>query len=147
MTPKNSKHKKPRGKYDSSAALLKTAGLRPTRQRLALARWLFGGGNKHVTADQVHAAAIKMRVRVSLATIYNTLNKFSDKGLLCQRAIDGGQVYFDTNTELHHHIFDEKTRRLSDIPASSVSFAKLPRMPSGKVLSCIDVVLRIRGAK
>lgn len=135
--------KKPFVKYDSSAAFLQGAGLRPTKQRLALAGWLFSGCGKHVTAEQVHAATPKMGACISLATVYNTLNNFTEAGLLRQIVVNGGQVYFDTNTSLHHHMFDENTRRLSDIPASVVHIEQMPKLPAGKVLSCIDVVVRI----
>jgi Fur family transcriptional regulator, iron response regulator len=143
----NSKRKKPVPKYDSFASLLQGAGLRPTRQRLALAGLLFDRCHKHVTAEQVHAAIRRMRVSISLATIYNTLNAFTGVGLLRQIAIDGGQVYFDTNTNDHHHLFDEENRRLSDIPTSFMRLAGMPRIPAGKVLSRVDIVLRVRHAK
>ena len=123
-------------------ALLQDAGLRPTRQRLALAEFLFDGRDKHVTAEQVHAAAVKRRARVSLATVYNTLNHFTDAGLLRHVTVDGGQIYFDTNTGEHHHILDETAGFLIDIPALSVS--RLPPLPSGKKLSRIDVIVRMR---
>ncbi|MDE2029725.1 MAG: transcriptional repressor [Alphaproteobacteria bacterium] len=134
----------PRQKHDRLTALLQGAGLRPTRQRLALAGWLFDGCDKHVTAEQVHAAALKQRVHVSLATVYNTLNAFMGAGLLRQVAVDGGQIYFDTNTGDHHHIFDEDSGHLTDIAASSLRVSHLPKLPSGKNLARIDVVLRVR---
>lgn len=129
--------------YDSSAALLQGAGLRPTRQRLALADWLFAGCDKHVTAEDVHAAAAQMKVRISLATVYNTLNIFTKAGLLHSLALVGGQVYFDTNTNGHFHVFDQENKSLEDIPVSSVKFSRLPRVPKGKALSRVDVVFRV----
>jgi Fur family iron response transcriptional regulator len=137
------KKKKCAPKYESSLALLQAVGLRPTRQRLALASWLFDGHCKHVTAEQVHAGVLKKREYVSLATIYNTLNHFTEAGLLRSLAVDGGQIYFDTNTADHHHLFDEKSRCLLDIPASAIRFSRLPKIPAGKALSRIDVVLRL----
>ncbi|MGB9153111.1 MAG: iron response transcriptional regulator IrrA [Alphaproteobacteria bacterium] len=131
-------------KYDSAAALLQGAGLRPTKQRLVLAEWLFDGCDKHVTAEQVHEAAVKMRVPVSLATVYNSLNHFIAAGLLRHVAIDGGHVYFDTNTDDHYHLFDENSGWLTDIPASAVRLAQLPKLPQGKRLSRVDVVVRVR---
>lgn len=130
-------------KYESSAALLQAAGLRPTRQRIALADWLFDGYDKHVTAENVHASLVKMRSRVSLATVYNTLNHFTASGLLRQVAIDGGRVYFDTNISEHHHIFDESSGDLMDIPASSVRISHLPKLPNGKTMSRVDIVVRV----
>lgn len=139
----NSKNKSPRGKYVASAAFLQAVGLRPTKQRLALAAWLFDGRDKHVTAEQVHKAAVKLRASVSLATVYNTLNHFQAAGLLRQIAIDGGQVYFDTNTGDHHHLFDEGTGCLTDIPAEAVKLSSMPKLPQGKKLSRVDIVVRI----
>ena len=143
----NSERKNLGGNYCSSAALLQAAGLRPTQQRLALAGWLFDGCDKHVTAEQVRAAALKMHARVSLATIYNTLKNFTDAGLLRQIAFEGGHIYFDTNTENYHHVFDEDSRLLSDIPASAVRIVFLPKMLAKKFLSRVDVLIRIRAAK
>jgi Fur family iron response transcriptional regulator len=131
-------------KYDSSATLLQGVGLRPTKQRLVLADWLFDGAPKHVTAEQVRAAAVKMRAHVSLATVYNTLNNFTEAGLLRQVVIDGGQVFFDTNTDDHHHIFDENTRCLTDITSTAVRVGNLPKLQPGKALSRIDVFVRVK---
>jgi Fur family iron response transcriptional regulator len=139
--------KKRGGKYDSSAALLQGVCVRPTRQRLALAAWLFDGSDKHVTAEESSAAMRRRRAGVSLATIYNTLNAFTESGLLRQIAIDGAQIYFDTNTNDHYHFFDEKTGHLTDIPASSIRFAQLPKIPDGKALLRVDVVLRVQRAR
>ena len=131
------------GKYESSSALLQAAGLRPTRQRLALADWLFDGSCKHVTAEQVHAAIARTSAHVSLATVYNTLNNFTSMGLLRSVAVGGGQTYFDTYTIEHHHIFDEKTGALFDIPPGDLRIVQLPPLPQGTVLSRVDVVLRV----
>jgi Fur family iron response transcriptional regulator len=139
----NSKQKHSAKKYEGAAQLLQGVGLRPTRQRLDLAEYLFDGCDKHVTAEQVHAIAVKKHMSVSLATIYNTLNNFTAAGLLHQVAIDGGQIYFDTNVGNHYHLFDEKNGSLTDIPASSVRIAQLPKLPKDKVLSRIDVVVRV----
>jgi Fur family iron response transcriptional regulator len=143
----NSRHKHGEKKYQSSADLLQDAGLRPTKQRLALAEILFDGCDKHVTAEQVHALAVKKRLAVSLATIYNTLNSFTAAGLMREVVIDGSQVHFDTNIGDHYHLFDEKTGRVTDIPASAVRFMQLPKLPEGKVLSRVDVVVRVHSAR
>ncbi|MFA5041516.1 MAG: iron response transcriptional regulator IrrA [Bdellovibrionales bacterium] len=143
----NSKQKKPDRKYDSLADLLQEMGLRPTKQRIGLAKWLFSGQNKHITAEQAYSAAIRMRMRVSLATIYNTLNKFTQAGLLQQTFIDGSRIYFDTNKTPHHHFYDEETQLLSDVASSVVCFSRLPKLPKGKSLSRIDVVLCVRNIR
>ncbi len=139
--------KNARRNYVSSSALLQAAGLRPTRQRLALAKWLFSGRFKHVTAEEYRAAAHKMRAPISLATLYNSLKNFTDAGLLRQIALDNGLVYFDTNTGHHHHVFDEDTRCLSDLPASSVRLVSLPKALSKKALARVNVVVHIKKDK
>ncbi len=138
-----SKKNRLKKKYDSFTASLQGAGLRPTRQRLALAAWLFNGEDKHVTAEHVHAALEQSRVRISLATVYNTLNNLKHIGLLRQFVINGGQVYFDTNTSNHYHFYDESRGELNDISASAIQIGKIPRLPAGKRLTQIDIVLRV----
>ena len=127
-----------------SRGLLKAAGVRPTRQRLALADMLFDGPHKHVTAEQVYAAVRKTKTHVSLATVYNTLHQFTEAGLLREVVIDSSRVYFDTNIDDHHHFFDEENSMLHDIPAKSVQIARLPKAPTGSKLDRVDVIIRLR---
>jgi Fur family iron response transcriptional regulator len=122
---------------------LKRHGLRPTRQRLALVRLLFERGDRHVTADQLHAEAAAAGVRVSLATIYNTLNQFTAAGVLREVVVEAGRSYFDTNASEHHHILVEPTGELIDIPASDVQVSAAPRLPEGMALRRMDVILRV----
>lgn len=129
---------------DLSRALLQAAGIRPTRPRLALAGLLFDGTHKHMTAEQVHGALRKNGQGVALATVYNTLHQFTDAGLLRQVAIDPARIYFDTNTESHHHFFDEADASLHDIPASAVRITRLPKPPRGRKLDRVDVIIRLR---
>ena len=128
-------------------AVLRMAGLRPTRQRVALAELLFGGPHRHVSAEQLHGEADAARVNVSLATIYNTLHQFHEAGLLREVAVDAARSYFDTDTSDHHHFYVEDEQRMIDIPASSVAFTKLPEAPKGMEVSHVDVVIRVRKAK
>ena len=123
---------------------LRSAGLRPTRQRLALARLLFGRGDRHLSAEDLHAEAVAQNVRVSLATVYNTLNQFTDAGMLREVVVEHGRSYFDTNTSNHHHFFHEDDGKLRDIPGESVVVASLPEAPQGTEVSRIDVVIRVR---
>jgi Fur family iron response transcriptional regulator len=120
------------------------AGLRPTRQRIELASVLFAKGCRHLTAEGLHAEAGRSGVRVSLATVYNTLNAFIDAGLVRQVAVDGARVYFDTNVEAHHHFFDEDTGQLEDIPADQVAVASLPEPPVGADITRVDVIVRLK---
>ena len=122
----------------------RAAGLRPTRQRLALARLLFQG-DRHVAAEQLHAEALAANVRVSLATVYNTLHQFTAAGLLREIVVSGGRSYFDTNVSDHHHFFFEDSGRLEDIPGHQVAIAALPAPPSGTKVRRVDVIIRVGG--
>jgi len=123
---------------------LRAAGLRPTRQRLALARLLFGAGDRHLTAEVLHSEAQEQRVRVSLATVYNTLNQFTQAGLLREVVVEPGRSYFDTNVSDHHHFFHENDGELCDIPGASVVLGALPTAPHGTEVTRVDVVIRVR---
>ncbi|MCD6073986.1 MAG: Fe2+/Zn2+ uptake regulation protein [Rhodospirillales bacterium] len=123
---------------------LRGVGLRPTRQRLALAKLLFDTHDRHVTAEMLHGEALRARVRVSLATVYNTLHQFTDAGLLREIVVDAERSYFDTNVSNHHHLFDEGTRHLHDIPEADVRFDSLPPLPEGMEVSRVDVIVRIK---
>jgi Fur family iron response transcriptional regulator len=123
---------------------LKAAGLRPTRQRLALGRLLFDAGDRHVTAEQLHGEAAAQGVKVSLATVYNTLNQFTESGLLREVVVDSGRSYFDTNIDDHHHFFYEADGALQDIPADDVTLAAIPAAPAGVEIARVDVIVRLR---
>ena len=123
---------------------LRAAGLRPTRQRVALARLLLENGNRHVTAEQLHSEALGAAIPVSLATVYNTLHQFIDCGILRELVIEPGRSYFDTNLDDHHHFYCESTGLLQDIPGELVMVGRLPQPPAGAEISRIDVVIRIR---
>ncbi len=123
---------------------LRSVGLRPTRQRLALAKLLFGGTDRHVTAEMLHGEAQAARVRVSLSTVYNTLHQFTDAGLLKEIVVDSGRSYFDTNTSRHHHFYYEESGEVSDIVSADVAFDHLPNPPAGKEVSGVDVIVRLR---
>ena len=125
--------------------MLNQAGLRPTRQRLALARLLFDGANRHVTAEQLYDEAVANGVSVSLATVYNTLHQFTQTGLLREVVVESSRSYFDTNTTKHSHFFYEKSGRLLDIPAGAIEISQLPPAPDGAEISGIDVTVRIKG--
>lgn len=126
------------------AARLRSAGLRPTRQRVALAGLLFDAGNRHVTAESLHAEIKAARQSVALATVYNTLNQFRDAGLLREVVVSPGRSYFDTNVGHHHHFFVETDGELHDFPSDKVSVAGLPAPPKGTRLSRVDVIVRVR---
>ena len=130
--------------YTEALNRLRFAGLRRTRQRLALAKLLFEQGDRHITAEGLHREALAEKVRVSLATVYNTLHQFSEAGLLRQVVVDPGKSYFDTNTQDHHHFVFESTGALQDIPGELVTVTELPDPPSGTVIERFEVVIRVR---
>jgi Fur family iron response transcriptional regulator len=122
---------------------LRAAGLRPTRQRLALAKLLFDGGDRHVTAEMLHAEVLNANVRVSLATVYNTLHQFTSCGLLREIVVDASRSYFDTNMSDHHHFYMEDGGELLDIPGDEIVVSRLPAVPAGKQIKRVEVIVRV----
>jgi Fur family iron response transcriptional regulator len=130
---------------DKDAALrLRAAGLRPTRQRLELAGLLFCDGDRHMTAENLHAEAQKVGIKVSLATVYNTLHQFTEAGLLRQVVVDASRSYFDTNVGDHQHFYCEDEGRLIDIAGDTIAVAGVPAPPKGTEIERVDVVIRVR---
>ena len=123
---------------------LRLAGVRPTKQRLALARLALGRGERHFSAEDLFDEAQDLGVGVSLATVYNSLRQFTDVGLLQEIRIDGARVLYDTRTEEHPHFYWEDTGELVDAPNDSVVFAALPTPPAGAQIARVDVVVRLR---
>ena len=123
--------------------MLRQANLRPTRQRLTLGRLLFESGDRHVTAEQLHAEVTALGEHVSLATVYNTLHQFKRAGLVRELAIEGSKAYFDTNTSNHNHFLLETTGDLMDIPGDAIRVEGLPEPPEGMRITHVDVVVRV----
>ncbi len=123
---------------------VREAGLRPTRQRIALAELLFAKGDRHLSAEELHEEALNAGVAVSLATVYNTLHQFTEAGLLRILALEGSRTYFDTNTSDHHHFFIEGENRVVDIEAAPVSVHNLPEPPEGMEIVNVDIIVRLR---
>ena len=131
--------------YNRASGWLASAGLRPTRQRMALADVLVGdGGHRHVTAESLFEQVKDAGDKVSLATVYNTLGAFCDAGLMQEITVDGSKSYFDTNTLEHPHFFWEDTATLSDAPAEQLQISQLPNAPYGAEIVSVDVVIRLR---
>ncbi len=150
-------------RYTALIERLKQVGLRPTRQRLALAKLLFdpspteqaappsggeAGGepracDRHITAEQLHDEAVGAGQPVSLATVYNTLHQFTEAGLLREVVVEPGRSYFDTNVTDHHHFFFEGNGRLLDIPGDQIQLADLPSAPEGSRIRRVDVIVRL----
>jgi Fur family transcriptional regulator, iron response regulator len=124
--------------------MLKSAGLRSTRQRMALGWLLFGKGERHVTAEMMYEEATIAKVPVSIATVYNTLNQLTDAGLLRRVSVDGAKTYFDTNVRAHQHFYVEDRHELVDIPDPKLMLQVIPDTPAGYEISRIDMVVRLR---
>ena len=123
---------------------LRHSGLRPTRQRVALADLLFAKGDRHLTVEELHEEAVTAGFPVSLATVYNTLHQFTEVSLLREVAVDGSKTYFDTNASDHHHFYVEGQSELLDIPGAEVMVDRLPTPPEGFEVARVDVVVRLR---
>lgn len=129
---------------DQVVQRVRSAGLRPTRQRVALAELLFAKGDRHLSAEELHEEAVEAGVPVSLATVYNALHHFTGAGLLRILAVEGSKTYFDTNTSDHHHFFIEGENRVFDISNGPVQVINLPEPPEGMEISNVDIVVRLR---
>ncbi len=124
---------------------LTDAGLRPTRQRVALATLLVGDGqDRHVTAESLFSSAKELGESVSLATVYNTLRAFCEAGILQEVTVDGSKSYFDTNTHDHPHFYWEDEHKLTDAPADQLEISRIPEAPEGAEIASVDVVIRLR---
>lgn len=123
---------------------LRHCGLRPTRQRIALADLLFAKGDRHLTVEELHEEAVAAGVPVSLATVYNTLHQFTEAGMLRVLAVESARTYFDTNVSDHHHFFVEGDNQVLDIPVSNIAIGNLPEAPEGMEIAHVDVIIRLR---
>ncbi len=126
---------------------LRSSGMRPTRQRVSLGWLLFAKGDRHITAELLYDEAVRAKVPVSLATVYNTLHQFTEAGLLREVPVDGSKTFFDTNVSDHHHFFIESDNGLIDIPGAQIEVGALPQIPEGMEVARVDVIVRLRAKK
>lgn len=133
--------------YDRSAliALLRKHGISPTHQRLEIAQTLFGRCH-HLSADQILVAVNERHAETSKATVYNTLNLFRDRGLIREVIVDPKRVFYDPNTEPHHHFYNVDTGEITDIDAAALSVSGLPELPPGMVTEGVDIIVRVRAS-
>lgn len=129
---------------EMAVARLRQAGVRPTHQRKELANMLFRNGHRHVTAEMLHGEVRAEGIRISLATIYNTLHQFTRAGLLLEVVVNSTRSYFDTNTVHHQHFYLEDDDTLIDIPNTDAIVVHWPTPPSGTVVKRVDVVVHVR---
>ncbi|HPF45502.1 MAG: transcriptional repressor [Alphaproteobacteria bacterium] len=133
--------------YSNALRCLQDVGLRPTRQRLALAKLLFDGEDRHVTAELLQKEVGRIDAKVSLATIYNTLHQFTEAGLLKEVVVNPGKTYFDTNVSDHHHLYFKEEDKLIDLKSDELVISTLPNVPEGKKISGISVVVHMENCQ
>jgi len=124
---------------------LRSAGLRPTKQRLIICKVLFDAKHTfHFTIDNLKKKIEKnTKSKVSLATVYNTVHAFKNNGYLKEISLQGNKTFFDTNATTHHHFYDQDTGDLLDIKNGDISVSKLPSAPKGKKIKEIEVTISI----
>ena len=128
---------------DKALDILKSSPLKVTTQRTRLIEILFKNGDHHFTAEDVYKEVNENNYKISLATIYNCLNQFTKHEILKSVRLSSDKIYFDTNTKGHHHFFCKSTEKLSDIKSSEVEISSLPKIPKGKKLESVEVVVNI----
>ena len=128
---------------DNLPELLRRHGVNPTHQRIEIANALFSR-QEHLSADQILAIVNDRHSETSKATVYNTLNLFLEQRLIREVIVDPSKVFYDPNTEPHHHLYNIDTGELADIDASSIEISGLPKLPEGMVTEGVDVIVRVR---
>ena len=121
--------------------IIKNSPLKLTDQRKSLVKIIFNDGDAHYTVDDVYKKAKKKKIKISLATVYNNLNTFKDLGILKVLTTSSDTIFYDTNITDHHHFYCKKTGKLIDIDSSEVVISKLPKIPSGRKLDSVNVIL------
>ena len=125
---------------------LRSSGLRPTKQRVEIAKFLFDRDKTfHFTVESLNKLlAKKLTSKIALATIYNTVHAFKNAGHLSEVEVRGKKTYFDTNVTNHHHFYDNETSELIDIDANDIIIQKIPKAPSGKKIKNIEVFVNLK---
>ena len=126
---------------------LRSSNLRPTKQRILIAKKLFDRKKTfHFTAETLNKVINKKKgnSRISLATIYNTVEAFKKAGHIREILTNNSKSYYDTNIKSHHHFYDETTKELTDINYNQVKLNKVPTPPKGKKIKSLEVVIRIQ---
>jgi len=130
---------------DNLAAVLRAHGITPTHQRIEIAYAVFTRG-EHLSADRILALVNDRASETSKATVYNTLNLFIEKKLIREVLVDPSKVFYDPNTDPHHHFYNIDTGELTDIDARDIRVSGLPALPRGMATEGVDIIVRIRSA-
>ena len=125
--------------------MLENAGLRQTKQRLAICKVLFDGKETfHFTIEKLKKIIEKgNKKKISLATLYNTVHALKEKGYLKEISLKRNKTFFDTNTKNHHHFYDERMSQLVDIEDKNILVGNLPKAPNGKKIKSVEVLVKI----
>ena len=125
---------------------LRSSGLRPTKQRVEIAKFLFEREKTfHFTVESLNKLLIKKSTsKTALATIYNTVHAFKTAGHLSEVEVRGNKTYFDTNVSNHHHFYDSETSELIDIDANDIIIQKIPKAPNGKKIKNVEVFINLK---
>jgi len=125
---------------------LRSSGLRPTKQRVEIARFLFERDKTfHFTVESLDKLlAKKTSSKFALATIYNTVHAFKEAGHLSEVEVRGNKSYFDTNVSNHHHFYDRETSELIDIDENEIVIQKIPKAPNGKKIKNVEVFINLK---
>ena len=125
---------------------LRSSGLRPTKQRVEIAKFLFERDKTlHFTVESLDKLLEKKTTsRFALATIYNTVHAFKNAGHLNEVDVRGKKNYFDTNITNHHHFYDNETSELTDIDANEIVIQKIPKAPNGKKIKNVEVFINLK---
>ena len=131
-------------KYIQNALkMLKKSPLKLTDQRMNLIKLLFKNGASHFTVEEVYKKVNKNKLKISLATVYNSLNQFKEHGIIKAIKVSSDKIYFDTNLKEHHHFFCQNSGKLIDIQTENVKISKLPKLPKGKRIESVEVLINI----
>ena len=128
---------------DKALKMLETSTLKVTEQRVAMIKLLFKNGAAHFTAEDIYEEVNKKKIKISLATIYNCLKQFKEFGIIKAIKVSSDKIYFDTNLKDHHHFFCVKSSKLIDVETNKVKISRLPKIPRGKRLKSVDVIINI----
>ena len=125
---------------------LRSSGLRPTKQRVEIAKFLFEREKTfHFTVESLNKLLTKKSTsKIALATIYNTVHAFKEAGHLSEVEVRGNKTYFDTNISDHHHFYDSETAELIDIDANDIIIQKIPKAPNGKKIKNVEVFINLK---
>ncbi len=128
---------------------LRSSGLRPTKQRISICKVLFERhGTFHFTInDLIKILKYKIDGKISLATVYNTIHAFKNKGYLKEISINNDKNYFDTNTSNHHHFFDENKKQLIDLEDKEIEKIKIRKKIPGKKIKSIEILVKLSSKK